>query len=267
LLLAIAPKLVIIKLQSKQHRCFYGTFYGDRRIWRHMTVGEGYCVLVNLVDRQCLVVGGGSVAHRKADALCRCGANVHIAAPEISNSLAAKPNITIHKQQYDRHLLQDKTLVFACTDDKQLNHRIAQDCRQEAVLCNIVDEPSAGDFIVPAVFRRGPIQVAVGTSGASPYLAGRIRDLIGGWLDHTYESFAKILAEMRITVIDSVTQIDRRKAIFQKLAGKESFERFKHGGENSWLKWVDITTEGQLHLTKLAEKEHQQPENPTTSKK
>jgi len=225
-------------------------------------VREGYCVLINLEGRKCVVIGGGSVAQRKVEALCRCGAQVLIVAPQVTDALAKRTDVTILEQAYDKEVLSGATLAFACTDDKDLNHQVARDCRKLGVLCNAVDDPQWCDFIVPAVLRRGPIQVAVATCGASPYLAGRIRDLIGGWLDRAYEPFAKLLASIRPKVLDEISQIDRRKEIFQRLAGRESFEHFKREGEAGWRKWADLTTEGQIKLSSAQEGKPQRTEKP-----
>lgn len=227
---------------------------------------EGYCIFLNLEARRCVVVGGGAVAHRKVEALLRCGAEVHVVAPQLCESLAKRSDLQIHPQPYSQDILQDAVLVFACTDDKQLNHQISQDCRGRSIVCNVVDDPDWCDFIVPAVLKRGPIQIAVGTGGSSPYLAGRIRDLIGGWLDRSYGPFAQTLASVRDQVIQQVSSPEQRKTILQTLAGKESFERFKSKGQLGWLEWADHVGQGQLKLTQATgTKSDQQQDNTRTA--
>jgi precorrin-2 dehydrogenase/sirohydrochlorin ferrochelatase len=209
-------------------------------------VHEGYYILLGLKDRRCVVLGGGSVATRKVDALCRCEAKVHVIAPHFCDVLTKRTDITLHEKSYEKSDLEKTVLAFACTDDNELNHQIAVDSREMGVLCNVVDDPEWCDFTVPAVLKRGPIQIAVGTSGASPYLAGRIRDLIGGWLDRAYEPFARKLAALRPLIMQKVTQSDSRKGIYQQLAGRESFDRFKREGTESWCKWIAQTTKDEV---------------------
>jgi precorrin-2 dehydrogenase/sirohydrochlorin ferrochelatase len=209
-------------------------------------VQEGYYILLGLKDRRCVVVGGGSVATRKVEALCRCQADVHVIAPQFCDFLTKRTDIIRHEKAYEKSDLEKTVLAFACTDENGLNHQIAEDCREMGVLCNVVDDPEWCDFTVPAVLKRGPIQIAVGTSGASPYLAGRIRDLIGGWLDRAYEPFARKLAALRPLIMQRISQSDSRKGIYQQLAGRESFDRFKREGTESWCKWISQTTRDEV---------------------
>jgi precorrin-2 dehydrogenase/sirohydrochlorin ferrochelatase len=213
---------------------------------------EGYYILLGLEDRRCVVVGGGSIATRKVEALRRCGAEVHVVAPKFCEALLERRDVIRHEKEYDAGDLASTVLVFACTDERELNQRISADCRERNVLCNVVDCPDLCDFIVPAVLKRGPIQVAVGTGGASPYLAGRIRDLIGGWLDRAYEPFARKLAALRPAILSRVDRQERRKAIFQKLAGRESFDRFKREGDDSWFQWISEAVEGSLSANEIS---------------
>jgi len=207
-------------------------------------VQEGYYILVDLKGRHCVVIGGGSIATRKVDALCRCEADVHIVSPRFCDILTKRTDVTLHAKEYEKSDLVGATLAFACTDSSEINHQIVEDARQVGVLCNVVDDPEWCDFKVPAGLKRGPIQIAEGTAGASPYLAGRIRDLIGGWLDRAYEPFARKLAALRPVLMQRIGKIDSRKAIFQQLAGRESFDRFKREGSEAWCEWIAQTTQG-----------------------
>jgi len=215
-------------------------------------LNEGYYILTNLRGKRCVVIGGGSIATRKVEALCRCGAEVHIIAPKFCDILAQRQDVTLHEKEYDGSDLEGALLIFACTDDQELNRRVATDAEALNVLVNVVDDPELCRFTVPAVLKRGPIQIAVGTAGASPYLAGRLRDLIGGWLDRAYEPFARKLAALRPRIIERVPRPDRRKAIFQQLAGRDSFDRFKREGWDSWCAWISETTSGKLSPEEVA---------------
>ncbi len=209
-------------------------------------MNEGYYILLDLRGRRCVVVGGGTLATRKVEALCRCGAEVHIVSMQLCDTLAIRTDVIFHEKDYETADISGAVLVFACTDSREVNRQVSEDCTKLGPLCNAVDDQELCHFTVPAVLKRGPIQVAVGTAGASPYLAGRIRDLIGGWLDRAYEPFARKLSQLRPMIVDKVEQQDRRKAIFQKLAGRESFDRFKREGTEAWCEWIEKSTDGKV---------------------
>jgi precorrin-2 dehydrogenase/sirohydrochlorin ferrochelatase len=66
--------------------------------------------------------------------------------------------------------------VFTATDSREVNAAVAREAKERGVPINVADRPSEGDFAVPSTLRRGGLQVAVSTGGASPTLARRIRN-------------------------------------------------------------------------------------------
>ena len=71
---------------------------------------EGYYILLELKGKRCVVIGGGSIATRKVDALCRCAADVHIVAPWFCDVLANRPDVTLHTKEYDKSDLDGAVL-------------------------------------------------------------------------------------------------------------------------------------------------------------
>jgi uroporphyrin-III C-methyltransferase/precorrin-2 dehydrogenase/sirohydrochlorin ferrochelatase len=157
-------------------------------------------VALNLQGRRCLVVGGGTVAQRKIDALLDAAAQVVVVAPRISGEIEALGllrALEIRLREYRPDDLDGVFLVVAATDDRAANARVAADARERGVLVNAVDDPDNCDFITPAVVRRGDVQVAVTTGGASPALARHLRELLERTLPPEYAALADLLAEVR----------------------------------------------------------------------
>src|SRR2546427_3446247 len=101
-------------------------------------------VALDLQGRRCLVVGGGSVAQRKVDALLDAGAQVLIVAPRISaeiEGLGLLRAVEIRLRQYQPDDLDGVFIVVAATDDRETNARVAADARQRGILVNAVDDP------------------------------------------------------------------------------------------------------------------------------
>jgi len=159
-------------------------------------------VFVDLTDRTCLVVGAGRVAARKIALLLEVEARVRVIAPRIGPDTerlleAAGSRLEIERRGYRSSDLDGVAIAFAATDDPELHVTLARDARERGVWLNVVDEPESCSFLMPAIARRGPVTVAIGTSGASPALAARIRDELGAHLGPEYEEAAELLAALR----------------------------------------------------------------------
>jgi len=88
-------------------------------------------------------------------------------------------------------------LAYASSRDPGQIQRLAQEAERERVLLNVIDVPEACTFLAPAVVRRGPLQVAIGTGGASPGLAARLRRELEAQLGPEWAPFVAILGGVR----------------------------------------------------------------------
>ena len=104
-------------------------------------------------------------------------------------------------KSYTRDCLEGVDFVFAATSDFALNRRIAEDAENLRLWCNMATEPELGSFIVPSVFQRGPLTIAVSTGGASPAMAVRIRQK----LEHEFGAEWTILLHF-MTLLRTVIQ-------------------------------------------------------------
>ncbi len=134
-----------------------------------------YPIFLDLSSRRCVVVGGGEVANRKARKLLQARARVVVISPEIGAELESVA-VEIHRRPYREGDLEGAYLAFAATNSREVNAAVAREARGRGVPVNVADEPSEGDFALPSTLRRGRLQVAVSTGGASPTLARRIRE-------------------------------------------------------------------------------------------
>lgn len=136
-----------------------------------------YPVFLDLTDVSVLVVGGGPVAWRKAEGLAGAGARVTVVAPEIVPELVALAAVVVQRT-YCSDDISGHRLVVTATSDRSVNAQVAIDATTAGVWVNSADDPANCSFILPAIARRGPLIAAISTGGASPALAGRLRDMI-----------------------------------------------------------------------------------------
>lgn len=195
-------------------------------------------IYLELKGRRVVIVGAGSVAARKAMPLVEAGARLVIVSPKIDPMLSASlqgANVQIIKSHYEKSYIAGASLVIAATDDQLLNKQIYKDCQELEILCNVVDQPQLCDFFVPAIVKRGNLQVAVATDGNCPAFAGHIRDKLEKILTEEHGAFLAVLEKTRLKIIDIIPDQNDRKVILSKLVNDESFDYFKQNGSDKWL--------------------------------
>jgi precorrin-2 dehydrogenase / sirohydrochlorin ferrochelatase len=134
-----------------------------------------YPLFMDVSGSRCVVVGGGGVASRKARGLLESGARVVVVSPEVAPEIEAM-EVTLERRPYAPGDLAGAALAFAATDRREVNAAVAREAKENGIPVNVADRPADGDFALPSVLRRGGLQVAVSTGGASPSLARKIRD-------------------------------------------------------------------------------------------
>ena len=93
--------------------------------------------------------------------------------------------------------LRGALLAYASVRDPERIRALREEAARERVLLNVIDVPAACDFLAPAVLARGELQVAVGTGGASPALAARLRNEIAQHVGPEYGALVAILGGVR----------------------------------------------------------------------
>lgn len=123
-----------------------------------------------------LVIGGGHVAARKVRSLSEAGFAVEVVAPTSLPEIAALAGVTVTHRAFDPADIAGKALVFACTDDSEVNAFALVAARRLGVLANAADAPEDSDFHSVATHHDGALIVGVSTGGGDPALAAEIRD-------------------------------------------------------------------------------------------
>jgi len=159
-----------------------------------------YPVVLDLGGRPVLVVGGGAVAERKVEGLRAACASITVVSPRVSARLAKMADdgdIRVRRRAYRRSDLRGVAIVFAATDDRNLNAAVAADARRRRIWVNAADDPDHCDFILPSVLRRGSLLVSVTTVGRSPALARIVREELERLLGSDYALLTDLAGDVR----------------------------------------------------------------------
>jgi precorrin-2 dehydrogenase/sirohydrochlorin ferrochelatase len=180
-----------------------------------------YPVFLNLEGKQVLIVGGGKVAQRKIETLLEYGAVIQLVAKEVTpvlGKLKLEQRVNHLALEFQEAQLKDVFMVIAATDDTALNQKVSAAARDRGLLVNAVDQPADCNFIVPAVLRRGELQIAVSTSGHSPALAKKIKENLEREFGDAYELLINLMGQIRIAVLSQGLAPEANQRIFNLLA-------------------------------------------------
>ncbi|HBQ2870350.1 TPA: uroporphyrinogen-III C-methyltransferase [Klebsiella pneumoniae] len=136
-------------------------------------------IFCQLRQRDCLLVGGGDVAERKARLLLDAGANVTVNALDFTPQFqvwADSQMLTLVQGEFIPSLLDNCWLAIAATDDETVNQQVSEAAEARRIFCNVVDAPRQASFIMPSIIDRSPLMVAVSSGGTSPVLARLLRE-------------------------------------------------------------------------------------------
>ena len=196
-----------------------------------------YPIFLELSGRRVVLVGGGAVAVRKAEALLEAGARLVVVTAQASDtltSLCTRTGAELIRSKYSKQYIVEAVLVVAATDNTKVNEQVYHDCQELEVLCNVVDDPRLCDFFVPAVVKRGDLQIAVGTDGHSPAYAGHIRKKLEDSFTEKHGQFLDELEALRRRILDEVPDARDRKTVFGELVDDKSFDCFVEDGPDAW---------------------------------
>lgn len=201
-----------------------------------------YPIFLSLQGKFCVVVGGGEVALRKIGDILEAGADVTVIAetpiPSIKE-LARTGEIILLHRRFSPYDIDGAFIVFAATDDNVLNAEISSFARKQRILVNAVDNPSKCDFFSGAIVKRGPLRIAVSTSGRCPGIAASIRRELEELYSESYAGFLETIGEMRDYVLqqDSIDE-DVKKTALDWLCSRDIFTLYENSGkEIIWKKF------------------------------
>ena len=172
---------------------------------------------VDLEGKHGLIVGGGAVALRKAQKLLPYGPRLTVVAPKLKAEFWELHGVEFLRRPFAVTDLDGCAFAVAATDDRELNHRIAELCKKQHIPVNVADSREDSTFLFPALLRRGELSVGVSASGAAPAAAACIRDRFAQALPDRMEEILAFLDRVREPVRQTVPDGDARRRLLTAL--------------------------------------------------
>jgi len=164
-----------------------------------------YPIFLKSKNLNFLIVGGGFVAEEKLSFLLKSSpeAKVTMVSPMFRQGtldLSKKGCVELIQDRYQKIYIENKHIVIATTDVPDLNVQIWKDCRAEAKLVNVADNPPYCDFYMGGIVTKGNVKIAISTNGKSPTTAKRLRQFFEEVIPENIDDLVKNLNKYRKTI-------------------------------------------------------------------
>jgi siroheme synthase-like protein len=184
-----------------------------------------YPLFLKLEGAPVVVVGGGRIALEKTRDLCAAGARVTVISPNIDDDLRvlareSTSTVALVERAFVDADVDGARVVIAATDDTDVNKRVYTCAVAARALVNVVDVPDLCTFYTGGVVRRGPLTVVVGTSGASPSLARRVRLMLEEHLSPALAPLARVLGDVRPQLLARYPAFRARAALLDAFVAR-----------------------------------------------
>lgn len=173
-----------------------------------------YPVMLRVAGKRCVIIGGGTVAARKLQALLDAGAEVTVVAPEFC--LAVQHHSSTAKlinDSYKPAYLSEAFVVIAATDNKAINRQI---CADAPCLVNNITEPELSNFTVPSAIRAGDITVSLATGGM-PAFTRLMKKQLSQLVTPALADFNDFLLTQREVVKKTASTSEERTAFWRSV--------------------------------------------------
>jgi siroheme synthase-like protein len=174
-----------------------------------------------VTDQPCVVIGGDASAEQRVLTLRAAGAQVTVISGSLTPGLhimAANGTIQYRARALAAGDLTGFRLAYCVDADPAIAARATTEARNLGLPINVTDRPELCSFIVPAIVKRGHLQIAVSTGGASPALARILRQELAECFGPSYELLLTVLTSARRYLRNHEPDPARRAALSHTLA-------------------------------------------------
>ena len=191
-------------------------------------------IFVELGERRPLVVGGGEPALAKVRLLLKRAAGVDVVADQLDpalHELKAQGLVATLECPLRADHVKGRPLIISATGIDETDAHVSELAQDLGVPVNVPDRPELSTFLLPAIVDRGVVTVAIGTEGAAPVLATRLRHDLELGLDPRLGRLAEIAREYRTRAAGRFQTVPERRAFWNDVLGGRAAAAILAGDE------------------------------------
>lgn len=169
-------------------------------------------IFMDLDNKNIAVIGSGEQAAQKIRLLRKTAAHIRLISKEPNDELKAlieEGAISWETDKFNPDHISDCALVYAASNP-EINERVMLMANELGIPVNVVDEPEMCSFITPAIVDRDPIVIAIGTEGAAPVMARKIKSRLETELPTRLGALAAMAGALRGRVAKNLSEPKRR---------------------------------------------------------
>ncbi|MCQ1231163.1 NAD(P)-binding protein [Staphylococcus aureus] len=196
-------------------------------------------LMIDLTNKNVVIVGGGVVASRRAQTLNQYVEHMTVISPTITEKLQnmVDNGVVIWKEkEFEPSDIVDAYLVIAATNEPRVNEAVKKALPEHALFNNVGDA-SNGNVVFPSALHRDKLTISVSTDGASPKLTKSIMAELEALYLPSYSSYIDFLytCRQKIKVLD-ITYNEKQQLLSQIV----SQEYLNHDKQAQFLAWLDV---------------------------
>ena len=182
---------------------------------------------LDVLERPCLIIGGGREAEEKSGRLLAAGADLSVVSPRLTTQLQSWADAG--RLSYTNRIFTDTDLTPATflvlntvNNDENLTHRVYDLAQKNKVLVNSYDNPAYSNFGMVALVAPGHLRLGISTSNASPALSSRLRRTFEELFDAQFIHYLDRLASARAFLKEKEPERAKRFRLLRALVAEFS---------------------------------------------
>ena len=178
-------------------------------------------VFLDLQAGPVLLIGAGELARAKLRLLAAAGARIRWYATDGNHDVSGLDSAGAARIELAEGdpLAADLTGVIAilCAGAGDIGTLMSARAKAVGLPVNVMDDLSHSTFIFPAIVDRGDVVVAIGTGGASPVVARRLRERIEAVLPARIGDLASFIGRWRKLIHNRIPEFPLRRRFWERV--------------------------------------------------